>query len=294
MASWPPKKNAAFTLYAPILDADGDPVAAAAGLSSVLIQDGGAGVAGPVPVDEGEGVYSVALTAAQMNFDAVVVIIKTTTTGAKTTILTLYTVTRQLDDLAFPVVSGSGIDVAGGGVEVGTFQAGAITAAAFGAGAIDGAAIATDAIGAAEFSQGAADKVWNSATRTLTAFSTALGVSVWDVLETAVLVASSMGLKVKNNLDVVLSTRATPAQVNTEVLDVLNTDTFGEPGQAAPPASTTLATKIAYLYKFLRNRITQTSTTLSVYGDDGITVDQKATVSDDGTTFDRTEIVSGP
>jgi hypothetical protein len=145
-------------------------------------------------------------------------------------------------------------------------------------------AIATDAIGAAEFSQAAADKVWSSATRTLTAFSTALAVSVWDVLETAIAVASSIGLKVKNNLDAAVSTRLAPtvagrtldvaaggeagldldntvgalakgteitgfndlsaAQVNAEVVDALNVDTYAEPGQEAPPATTTLVRKI--------------------------------------------------
>ena len=55
--------------------------------------------------------------------------------------------------------------------------------------------------------QAGADKVWSSAARTLTAFSTALAVSVWDVLAAAVAVASSIGLQIKTNLDVVLSTR---------------------------------------------------------------------------------------
>ena len=96
------------------------------------------------------------------------------------------------------------------------------------------------------------------------------------------------------NLDAAVSTRATPAQVNSEVLDVLNTDTFAEPGQEAPPATTTLIKKIGYLYKFLRNKITQTSTTLSVFADDAATVDQKATVSDDATTYTRGEIGTGP
>lgn len=82
--------------------------------------------------------------------------------------------------------------------------------------------------------------------------------------------------------------------VNTEVLDVLNTDTFAEPGQEAPPATTTLVKKLGYLYKFLRNRKTQTATTLSIYADNATTVDQKATISDNGTTYDHGEIATGP
>lgn len=58
---------------------------------------------------------------------------------------------------------------------------------------------------AADFAQAAADKVWSSATRTLTALSTALALSVWDVLETSIVTASSIGLKLKTNLDAVVS-----------------------------------------------------------------------------------------
>jgi len=91
-----------------------------------------------------------------MNADIAATITKTGTAGAKTAVNVMYTVTRQLVDLAYPTTSGRAMDVdAAGGVEVGSFQAGAITAAAFTAGAIDAAAIATDAIGAAELADGA-------------------------------------------------------------------------------------------------------------------------------------------
>lgn len=46
--------------------------------------------------------------------------------------------------------------------------------------------------------QTGADKVWSSTTRTLTAFSTALALSVWDVLTANIATASSIGLKLKN------------------------------------------------------------------------------------------------
>lgn len=84
------------------------------------------------------------------------------------------------------------------------------------------------------------------------------------------------------------------AQVNAEVVDALATDTYAEPGQGTPAATTTLAAKINYLYKAFRNRKTQTSTTLSLYADDTTTVDQKATISDNGTTYDHGEMVTGP
>jgi len=86
----------------------------------------------------------------------------------------------------------------------------------------------------------------------------------------------------------------TAAQVNAEVVDALNVDTYAEPVQGAPAATTTLVNKIGFLYKFLRNRVTQSSTETKVYADNTTTVDHKATVSDSGTVFTREEFVSGP
>jgi hypothetical protein len=71
-------------------------------------------------------------------------------------------------------------------------------------------------------------------------------------------------------------------------------DARGEPAQGAPPVNPDLATKVDWLYKLMRNKITQTATTLSIYNDAGNVVDHKSTVSDDATTYTRGEIVSGP
>ena len=79
----------------------------------------------------------------------------------------------------------------------------------------------------------------------------------------------------------------------TTVTDLTST-IFAEPGQGIPPATTTLANKLAYVYKAFRNQVTQTSSTYSLYNDAASVVDQKATVSDNGTTFTRTNVVSGP
>lgn len=88
-------------------------------------------------------------------------------------------------------------------------------------------------------------------------------------------------------------TAATPAEVNTEVLDVLNTDTFAEPGDEAPVATATLVNKISYLYKFLRNKIETTATKIHVYNDAGANKDHTSTISDDATTFTRGEFGAG-
>jgi hypothetical protein len=77
------------------------------------------------------------------------------------------------------------------------------------------------------------------------------------------------------------------------VLDVLNTDTFAEPGQGSPSATTTLVAKLGYLYKAWRNKTTQTSSEYALYADDGTTKDQEAAVTDDGTTTTRAEVQTG-
>lgn len=92
----------------------------------------------------------------------------------------------------------------------------------------------------------------------------------------------------------IVAAPATLADINAEVVDCLNVDTYAEPGQATPAATASLVTKIGYLYKNWRNRKTQTATTFSLYNDDATTVDQKATVADDATTASKTEITTGP
>lgn len=82
--------------------------------------------------------------------------------------------------------------------------------------------------------------------------------------------------------------------VNTEVLDVMNTDTLTLPGQTAPSNTPTHRGALALLYKLARNKTDQTATLFQLYDDAGSTVDTKATVSDDGTTAQKGELVSGP
>lgn len=83
------------------------------------------------------------------------------------------------------------------------------------------------------------------------------------------------------------------ADVNAEVVDALNTDTYAEPGQGAPAATASIVTKIGFLFKAWRNRTTQTSSEYALYADDGTTKDQEAAISDNGTTLDRSEVTTG-
>lgn len=136
---------------------------------------------------------------------------------------------------------------------------------------------------------------FNPATDTLT-FSPALPSAI--TTESYVIAPFSFG---DDSVEIAAVTSAiaglndlSAAQVNAEVVDALNTDTYAEPGQESPGATISLAKKIGYLYKAFRNKVTQTSSTFSLFADNTTTVDQKATVSDDGTTFTRGEITTGP
>lgn len=66
------------------------------------------------------------------------------------------------------------------------------------------------------------------------------------------------------------------------------------PGQVAPSNTPTLEAAIAFLYKATRNRVESTPTETRIYDDSGTTVDHKATVADNGTTFTRGEFGAGP
>lgn len=118
------------------------------------------------------------------------------------------------------------------------------------------------------------------------------------LIDTAEIGAAGAGLTALGdariaNLDATVSTRATPAQVNTEVVDVLTVDTIAEMAQGAPPSAPTMQQIINYLYRMWRNKITTTATTISLYDDAGAVVLTKSTISDDGTTFTKGEHVTG-
>lgn len=88
-APWP-IKNKAWRVTFPILDAAGDLVTGAAGLDSEVSKDGGTFAdcsSEATEIATGSGVYYLDLTATEMNADTVAIIVKTSTSGAKTTTL---------------------------------------------------------------------------------------------------------------------------------------------------------------------------------------------------------------
>jgi len=100
-STFPLKKGAAARIVFPILDADGDPVSGAAGLDSEVSIDGGAFADCTNEATEigSSGIYYLDLTADETNGDVICVQVKTTTSGAKTTVLVFYTAGQTLDDM---------------------------------------------------------------------------------------------------------------------------------------------------------------------------------------------------
>lgn len=84
------------------------------------------------------------------------------------------------------------------------------------------------------------------------------------------------------------------AQVNAEVVDALNVDTYAQPGQGAPAATTTIRLMLSYLYKFARNKRDNDGTTSKFYNDDATTVDHKQSTGESGGTVTVGEMATGP
>ncbi len=91
-----PIKNQAYRVTFPLLDADGDLVTGAAGLDSEVSKDGATFADATNEATEiatSSGMYYLDLTATEMNADTVAIIVKTSTSDAKTTPIVLYPVT---------------------------------------------------------------------------------------------------------------------------------------------------------------------------------------------------------
>ena len=100
MASYFPLiKNNAAKIILPILDSDGDPVSGAAGLDSEYSLDGGSFSDCTNEATEigSTGIYYLSLVAGETNGDVVCIQVKTSTSGAKTTVLVFYTSAQSLD-----------------------------------------------------------------------------------------------------------------------------------------------------------------------------------------------------
>jgi hypothetical protein len=133
----------------------------------------------------------------------------------------------------------------------------------------------------------------------VTVSATGANVITSTAIDASAITEIQADLGTSSELDSILAAIAalndlSAADINAEMVDVLAVDTYVEPGQVTPSGTTTLAQKIGMLYKLAINRIDQNATTFSLYNTSGTTVDQKSTVSDDGTTFSRGRLAVGP
>lgn len=214
-----PQKNVAYRVTFPILDADGDLVTGAAGLDSEISKDGGTFTDCTNEATEiatSSGVYYLDLSSTEMNADTVAVIVKTSTSGAKTTTLVMYP--EEAGDVRVNVTQFNGTGVTGRdigasvllstgtgtgqldftsgvvkanvtqfGGAAGTFASGRpevntthAAGTAWGSGAITAASIATDAITAAKIAAdaiGASELAADAVTEIQSGLATASALS---------------------------------------------------------------------------------------------------------------------
>lgn len=218
------------------MDADGDLVTGAAGLDSEVSIDAGAFADCTNEATEiatSSGVYYLDLTAAEMNGDTVAVIVKTSTSGAKTTTIVMYP--EEAGDYRADVThfGGTAGTFAAGRAEVNTTHAagtawgsGAVTAASIAAAALNGkgdwnigktgyALTATTGLGNQTAnitgnlsgSVGSVTGAVGSVTAGVTLAASAVQ-AIWDALTTALTTAGSVGKLIVDNLNATISSRS--------------------------------------------------------------------------------------
>ena len=327
----PAKKNTIYTFDVALRSATDsvslqDTPTLAAGDVQVSTDNGAFGNLGTLPaVSPAGGIQvKVTLSATEMNGDDIGIAFVDQTSPKEWCDLFIHikTSTRQIDDLAYPTTSGRSVDVTAGGtvgidwanveapttvvglsgttvktatdVEADTADIQARLPAALTAGgnikadalAVSGDSVAADTL---EVFAEALDQV----TGQIDSGTFAAGAIDAAAIATNAIDADALAADAVTEIQAGLST-LTAANVNAEVVDALNVDTYAEIGQEAPAATQTIRKMLAYLYKGWRNKVTQDATTYSLFNDDAATVDQKATVSDDGVTFTKGEVATGP
>jgi len=307
-----PVYNCAYRVTFPILDADGDLVTGATTPDSKISQDGGTFADATNEATEiatASGMYYLDLAYTEMDTCCTAIIVKCATSGAKTTPIVLY-------PKVLPVIS------------TGTCQAGSASTTIV----LAAAANATDdyyngcivrctnetPAGATGQARVILSYVGSTRTATVAAWTTTPTTGTYAILGTEASCAyranvteisgdataadnsesffDGTGYAGTGNVIPTVTAFGTQAKsdINAEVVDALNVDTYAEPGQESPAATNTLSKKIGYLFKAFRNKITQDATTLKIFNDDTATVDHKATVSDAAGTFTRGELGTGP
>lgn len=190
-----PLKGTAYRVTFPIFDADGDLVSSAAGLDSEVSKDGAAfnDCTNEATEIGSSGLYYLDLTADEMNADTVAVVVKTSTSGAKTTPIVLYP--AESADIPVNVTAISGDSTAADNLEAacdgGTYNVG-------------GGAVVAASVTAAVTAGTVSDK-------TGYALSSAGIQAIWDALTSALTAVGSIGKRIADNLDATITSRSTYA-----------------------------------------------------------------------------------
>lgn len=219
-----PQKNVAYRVTFPIFDADGDLVTGATGLDSEVSKDGGTFADCTNEATEiatNSGLYYLDLTSTEMNADTVAVIVKTSSSGAKTTPIVLYP--EEAGDIRVNVTAygGTAGTFSGGRPEVNTTHVGGTsqTARDIGASVLLSSGTGT---GQVSLSSGTVTVGTNN-DKTGYGLSGAAVQAIWDALTSALTTAGSIGKFLVDRIDAVLSTRASQTSVDT-IDDFLDTE----------------------------------------------------------------------
>lgn len=113
--------------------------------------------------------------------------------------------------------------------------------------------------------------------------------AVWDALTANLITANSIGKRLADDIDATISSRAaTGAQMDLTAGAVTSIWAKTLTALSAVPAVTgTVLDALAWVFSLARNKRIQTSTTETVYKDDGLTTLATSSKTDDGTTFTR-------
>lgn len=215
------------------MDADGDLVTGAAGLDSEVSTDAGTFADCSNEATEiatSSGMYYLDLTSTEMNADTVAIIVKTSTVGAKTTAIVLYP--EEAGDVRVDVVQWNGTavttpDVAGSpkvtvtsGAGAGqiSLSAGAVLLQATQTG-VTIPTVTTVTNGVTVTTNNDKTGYTASTVSDKTGYSLSAGgvQAIWDALTSALTTVGSIGKLLVDNINATISSRATPAQVATEL-----------------------------------------------------------------------------
>lgn len=262
-----PRKNVAYRVVFAIYDNTGSLVTGAAGLDSEVSKDQGTFsdcTNEATEIATSSGIYYLDLTSTEMNADNSTIIVKTSTTNAKTTVIVLYP--QESGDIKVDLQS-----------ILGTAVSTPATAGILDVNVKNMNNVAGTSITAINANQGTTQPI----NFTGTAGSALAKSDMVDVAGAAVSASTAqLGVNVVN----FGGSAGTFASGRPEI--DLNSSATSE--LAAVPASTaTLKAMLQWVFMLSRNKLLQTATTSTVKANDGTTTVASSTVSDDATTATR-------